>query len=265
MTWQRGACSLAVASSLVLASGCAATVRKAARNAAPAAVDGSVEAARDPATRDVIAQVLADPEIRGATAAMSQAVTDGVLNSITEKKRLARAEAASDAFVEHMSKSLATSLRRDLSPAVASLVADSVEQSLDARVEARLEAMARAVARGSMAGVADGYKTQLDAASPALDGLVKQVARTAGREATLGFQDAVAASTAQQKAGTAAPGDVLAAAGRASDSLLVAFRFAGWLLVVAVVFIATTGIVWSIRRLRRPPGAPGPHTPAHAG
>ncbi len=264
MTWQRAALGLTLASSLALGSGCAETVSKAARDAAPAAVEGSVKTARDPATHDTIADMMSDPQIRGATAQMAQAVTDGVLNSITEKERLARAEAASNAFVEHMSKSLAVSLQRDFAPAMSGVVADSIERSLNDKVEARLEVMARAVARGTMAGVADGWKSGLDSSGPAVDGLVKQVARTAGREATLGFQDAVAKSTAQQKAGAAAPGDVLAAAGRASDSLLVAFRFAGWLLVVAAVFIATTGIVWSVRRLRRPPGSTGPHHTVHA-
>jgi hypothetical protein len=265
MTWHRAAAGSLIACILALGSGCAETVSKAARVAAPAAVQGSVKTARDPTTHDTIADMISDPRIRGATAQMAQAVTDGVLNSITEKQRLARAEAASDAFVEHMSKSLAASLRHDLGPAVSDLVADSVERTLDDKVEARLEVMARAVARGTVAGVADGWNSELGSSSPAMDGLVKQLARTAGREATLGFQDAVAKSTAQQKAGAAAPGDVLAAAGRASDSLLVAFRFAGWLLVLAVVSIATTGIVWSVRRLRRPPGSSGPRHTAHAG
>jgi len=265
MTWRRGALGLIIASSLALGSGCAETVSKAARAAAPAAVEGSVKTADKPETHDTIADMMSDPQIRGATAQMAQAVTDGVLNSIMEKERLAGAEAASDAFVDHMSKSLAASLERDLGPAVSGVVAQSIERSLDDKVEARLEVMARAVARGAMAGVGDGWKNGLDSSTPAVDGLVKQVARTAGREATLGFQDAVAKSTAQQKAGTAGPGDVLAAAGRASDSLLVAFRFAGWLLVVAAVFIALTGIVWSVRRLRRPPGSTGSHHAVHAG
>jgi len=264
MMSQRAALGSILASTLALGSGCAETVSKAARTAAPAAVEGSVKSARDPETHDTIADMMSDPQIRGASAQMSQAVMDGILNSITEKERLAGVESASDAFVEHMSKSLAASLQRDLGPALAGVIAQSIERSLDDKVQARLEVLARTVTRGAMAGVADGWKTGLDASSPAVDGLVKQVARTAGREATLGFQEAVAKSTAQQKAGAAPPGDVLAAAGRASDSLLVAFRFAGWLLVVAAVFIAITGIVWSVRRLRRPPGSTGPHRPAHA-
>jgi hypothetical protein len=264
MSSHRAARALVVGG-LILSTGCAATVREAAKTATPAAVESSVKTAHNPTTRDEIADVIGDPQIRGATAAMSQAVADGVLNALTEKERLGRAEAASDAFVDHMTSSLATSLRRDLSPAIAGIVADSVERTLDAKVEARLEVMARSIARGAMAGVADGWKTELDASRPAMDGLISQVARTAGREAALGVQDAVVKSTVQQKTGNAVPGDVLAAAGRASDTLLTGLRLAGWLLVVAAVFIALAGIVWSIRRLRRPPTSPGSHAHAHAG
>src|SRR3954469_6026781 len=149
MTWQRGTCGLIIASTLVLGAGCAETVSKAARTAAPAAVEGSVKTVKDPATHDTIADMISDPQIRGATAEMAQAVMDGVLNSITEKERLAGAEAASDAFVEHMSKSLAASLQRDLGPAVSGLVAQAIERSLDDKVQARLEVMARALARGA--------------------------------------------------------------------------------------------------------------------
>lgn len=263
MSWHRAVtCRLLLFCSLALSFGCAATVRKAAKDAAPAAVESSVKTAHDPTTRDRIAEVIADPRIRGASAELSQAVADGVLNAMLEQERVARAEAASDAFVEHMSQTLGASLRRDLAPALSSVVADSLERGLDEKTEARLQAMARAVARGSLEGVTDGWEARLQQTGPALDGLVKQVARTAGREATLGFQDAVATTTSKQRAGTAPSGDVLAVAGRASDSLLMAFRFAGWLLVLAAVFVAVSVIVWAIRRLRRPPS--GPHVPSHA-
>jgi hypothetical protein len=236
---------------LTLGTGCAETVEKAAKTAGPVAVESSVKGANEPATRDRIAQVLSDPEIRSAMARFTQSAADGVLNSVTEKERSARAEAASDAFVEHMSQTLARSLDRDFAPAVSKLVAESLRQSLDADAEARIEQVARAAARGSAEGLADGVQSAAAQSGPALDGFVQKVARTAGREAALGFQDAVAASVAKEKAGSAPSGDVLAAAGRAGDSLLTAFRLAGWLLVIAVVFIAVAGIAWSIRHLAR--------------
>jgi hypothetical protein len=269
MDWLRRALAFLLCGCVAMSAGCAETLRKtakdAAKDAAPAAVEGSVNAAHQPQTRDRIAEVLADPQIRQATSELSQAIADGVLNSFTEKERLTGAQAASDAFVEHMSRTLAASLRHDLGPAVSGIVADSLQRSLDAQVEARLEVMARAVARGSMEGLADGWQAQLEHSGPTIDGLVKNVARTAGREATLGFQDAVATTTSKQRAGNAPTGDVLALAGRTSDSLLLAFRFAGWLLVAAVVVIAVSGIVWAVRRMRRPPRGPGRAAAAHAG
>ena len=84
MTWRQTARGLFVGAAVVLGSGCAATVREAAKDAGPAAVESSVKTAHDPATRNQIADVLSDPEIRGGTAKFSQAVADGVLNSFTE-------------------------------------------------------------------------------------------------------------------------------------------------------------------------------------
>jgi hypothetical protein len=255
---------LLLAGSVLASTGCAATVRKAAKDAGPAAVESSLKTAHDPVTRNQIAEVLADPEIRGSMAQLSQSVTDGVLNSLTEKERVGRAEAAGDAFVEHMSTTLARSLERDFAPALSNLVADSVqrslERSLDDQVQARVELMARAAARGSVEGAAEGLNARLGQSGPALDGLVQHLSRTAGREAALGFRDAVATSAAERKAGTGPGDDVLAAAGRTSGALLVAFRLAAWLLVIAVSLLALATSVWALRRLRRPPGPRGTHT-----
>jgi hypothetical protein len=264
MNVARAAFGFLLAGSVALCAGCAATVKNAAKSAAPAAVESSVKQAKNPELRDSVAKLLGDPEIRSASAKLSQSVTDGILDSLTEKERVGRAEATSDAFVEHMSQTLAHSLARDLGPAVSSVVADSVERTLDANVEARLELMARAVARGSVEGAAEGVNAHLENSGPALDALVQRISRTAGREAALGFRDAVATSAAREKAGTGTPDDVLAVAGRTSGALLIAFRCAAWLLVLAATLIALSGIVWAIRRLRRPPGDRGTHTPAPA-
>ncbi len=264
MTWQQTARALALGVALLASSGCAATMRKAAKDAGPAAVEGSVQTAHEPRIRNEIADVLSDPEIRGGMSQFSQAVADGVLNSLTEPERLSRAETTSDAFAEHMSRTLARSLERDFAPAVSNLVAGSVAQTLDDKFDERVALMARAVARGSVDGLAEGLSTRLAQSDAALYDTVKRIARTAGREAALGFRDAVEASTQRQKAGADAPGDVLAAAGRTSDSLLLALRLAGWLLVIAVVCVALSASVWAIRRLRRPPTEGGRPRPAHA-
>ncbi len=230
--------------------GCASTVREAAKGAAPGAVQGTVQAAQNPATRAGLAEALTDPRLRAAGTELSRAVTDGVLNAVADRLREGRTLEASDVFVEHMSHTLALSLRRDLGPALSDVAARSMERGLDAQTEARLRALADAVARGALDGLVDESQSRIGRAAPALDGAMQQMARDVARGAALGMQDAVAESTSREKAGKAPPGAVLAAAGVSSDSLLVALRGVGWLLVLAGAFVALAAIAWAVRHVR---------------
>lgn len=239
-----------------VAFGCASTIHAAAKQAAPAAVEGTVQAAKNPETRRGLAEVLADPHLRQASTELSQAVAAGVLDALAGRAEKARMLESSDAFVEHMSHTLALSIRRDLGPAIGDVAAVSVQRGLDAVTEERLEMMARALARGAIEGVADGSDAHLRGAGPAVDDAVKKVVRDAAREAALGMQDAVAESTARQKAGKGEAGAVLAAAGVTSDSLLTALRGVGWALVVAGALLAlaiVAGVVRHFARFRHPP------------
>jgi hypothetical protein len=219
--WSAGRSLLLLTAGLGL--GCASTVQKAAETAAPRAVNASVKEVHRPATRERVAEVLADPEIRASTASLAQAATDGVLNAMMEEQRIDRAAAAGEAFIERMNRAFAQSLEHDFSPAMARLAAASFETTAE----------------------------QAKGAEPALKAAIGAVAREAGRQAALGFQDAVIESEARRRRGEAPPGDVLASVGRTSDALRHSASLVTWVVVGAVVLAVASGLTWLGVRLRQ--------------
>jgi hypothetical protein len=245
-------CALTCLAAL-LGSGCAGTVKQAAKDAAPAAVEGAVDEAQDPETRNNIAQILADPQIRAATADMAEAVIDGALRGVTDPEQAARLERVTNLFVTQVGSALATSLQRDIGPALASTFANAVEGSLagalDGDTEARLQALAVAVSRGTLHGVGESMLDMNGQASPALSYVVGQFARGVTREAAFGFQDAVTLSV-QRDAEGHTRGDVLATVGRLSDLLRLGpiLLVGGLLLLLA---LGAAGLLWALLSLRR--------------
>jgi hypothetical protein len=258
--------------SLVGLLGCAETVRESARQAAPAAIESGVKEAHDPATRDRIAEVLKDPEIREATAALSRAVADGVFDSLTEPERVAGADAAGDAFVSRLGSSFASSLRKDIGPALSATIADAVDRSvdraLDVQTEQRLEQIALAVTRGALSGmVGTTAGGQADPAGASL--AVRRIAHDVAREAALGVEDAVQTSVRKEDSGQDTQGNVLAAAGRAADVTLDTVPVVFWAILAVAVFIAVAAVILALyvlgrqRRLTTPraPSATEPYLP----
>ena len=70
--------------------GCAGTVQRTAKEAAPAAVEGAVEEAREPDTRADIAAILEDPAIRSAASALTAAILAGAMDGLADDARSAR-------------------------------------------------------------------------------------------------------------------------------------------------------------------------------
>lgn len=208
---------------LSTASACASAVKNAAKEAAPTAVHASVKEVHEPTTRDRVADVLADPNIQSSMTELSQSVADGVLDSLTEKQRVDQAMAAGDAFLEHMNRSLAKSFEHDLSPAIAALIAASVERTLEQA------------------------KTQ----GPLLKDAIGVAAREAGRQAALGFQDAVVESDRRRQRGEARPGEVLASVGRASDAVMRST----WIVVAAVAVALVLAAAGGVHVARRSPAS----------
>jgi hypothetical protein len=229
--------------------GCAETIRQTAKEAAPAAVEGGVKEAHDPTTRERVAEVLADPEIRGAAAELSQSVADGVMNSLTEEERIDRIAHMTDALVERAGSAFARSLQKDIAPQVAAMVADAVERSFDENAEQRAQAMARSVVRGSFQGAGEALTDGSGRPSPELRAAMGELAREMTHDAALGFQDAVRESTEARKTGPKQDGQVLAVAGRATDLVLGGVSSAWWALIAFGVALVA-GFCIALFRIR---------------
>lgn len=232
--------------------GCEAAVQKTARSAAPAAVEGAVEETTKPGTRDDIARILADPEIRAAASSLSAAVVAGALDGVTDEQRADELRRMTDTIVSHVGASVARSLRDEIGPQLSKMFADAVDrsigQALDAQTEQRLEAMTSAAARGMAKGVSEALVDDNGQPSTAWGLMLGQLTRDATRGAALGIDDAV--RHAQQRERSAPPTPVLAALGTLSGlAQLLPFLLAAGAAVFLVLCAAP--VAWLVARLRR--------------
>src|SRR5690606_9608872 len=115
-TTRRGLASVIALSVAVSTLSCTAAVKQAAEPAAPAAVEGAVEEAKDPTTRDAVAEILADEDIRASTAELSSAVAQGVVRGVETDVAVEQMQRITDAVVARVGAALAQSLERDIAP-----------------------------------------------------------------------------------------------------------------------------------------------------
>jgi predicted DNA repair protein MutK len=233
------------------AGGCAETIQKTAKSAAPAAVEGAAEEAQQPDTRRDIATVLSDPEIRSASSSLSAAILAGALDGLTDEERTQQLRRLTDAMVRTMGASMARSMRDDIGPQLSKSLADAVnqslEQALDADMERRLEAMTLAITRGMLKGAGEALVDPSGQPSPVWGHLLGRIARDATHEAAFGLDDAV--RRAEQNDGGEPPAPVLAALGTvATLTRALPFLIAGGLLLS--LLLGAVPVAWLIVRLR---------------
>jgi hypothetical protein len=236
---------LAVAGAL----GCAETVQEAAKSAAPAAVEGAAEEAKEPDTRNDIATVLADPEIRSAASALSSSIVAGAFDGLTDEERSQQLRKLTDALVKTFGASMARSLRDDLGPQLSASVAQaidrSIERALDEETERRIEALTLAATRGALRGAGETLVDANGQLAPAWGQALGQIARGVAHEAAFGFDDAVR----QARDDDADEAPVLAALGTLSTfTQLLPLLVAGAL--VLFVLLCALPLVWALFRLR---------------
>jgi hypothetical protein len=243
--------------------GCASTVKQAAREAAPAAVKEGVAAAQSPETRQNVADILADPRIREATTALTQAVVEGIVDGLTDEQRVARLQHLTDALVTRMGSSFARSFQRDIGPQLAATFADaldrSFERALSPATEARLQAIALAVTRGAMEGAGDALLDDSGQPAPALRHAFGQVVREMAYEGALGFNAAV--RDAESRSAGEDSGEVLGMLGTLSDWTVVIPPLAMGAAVLLVI-AAIAALAWALS-LRRRLRAQGTIAPMH--
>lgn len=227
--------------------GCAETVQQTAKSAAPAAIEGAVEEAREPDTRNDIAVVLSDPEIRSAASALAASIAAGALDGVSSEERAQQLGRMTDTLVRHLGSALARSLRDDVGPQLSASVAEALDRSiaraLDAETEQRVEALMQAATRGAVRGAGESLLDSEGRLSPAWGQALGQLARGVSREAAFGVDDAI-----QRADGDDAP--ALAALGTLSTLTQLLPLLAGAALV-AVVLLCALPLAWALWRLRQ--------------
>lgn len=143
--------------------GCAETAKQAARTAAPAAAEGTLETARKPENRRDIATIIGDPRIRAASRELAGSVADGVFDTLTDEERLVALQDLSQGLVERLGPALAKMTIRDLRPALTATIAESenhsVAQVFSDENRERLGATAKVVVQF----VADAFSQEIGA------------------------------------------------------------------------------------------------------
>jgi hypothetical protein len=236
-------------------SGCARTVQKAAESAAPAAVEGAVQEAQEPDTRDDIARILADPDIRTASSSLTAAIISGALDGLTDEQRTQELQRLADTMVRTMGASLSRTLRDDVGPqlseALAQAVDRSIERALDADTEQRLEAMTLAVTRGMVKGMRESMLDENGQPSPVFGAALGRIARDATHEAAFGLDDAV--QRAENNDGDEPPARVLAALGTLASftQVLPLLLLGGLVVFLCLCALPAAWLFWRLRESRR--------------
>lgn len=238
---------------LVLALGCAETVRKTAKEATPEAVEGAIETTHDPENRRDIAQVMSDPKIKQASAELTRAVVGGALDAFTSKERLERLDEFSEALMQRVSRGLIKSMADELRPQLTMMVAEStdraLERALSQQTEQRASEFATAISRAAVRGVVEELvaKDPAQAANPnAAQDRLGHLAQRASQGFAFGFQEAVSKS----EAGNHEHGELLAAVGQTAkvsrDVLSV-----GGLIAIGAFIVLGVALGWALLRAHR--------------
>lgn len=231
--------------------GCGALVKQATKVAAPAAVDGAVDEASDPQTRDQIARVVNDPDIRLASAKFSEALVRGAVRGVQEQVPLEQVERLTQAIVTSMGAALAQSLERDVAPQISRTVAGAVdaalERSLSVETEARIQSMMSALMRTTLNAAGEAVTQVAAEPNPALREAMARVTHDVVYNGALGLEGAVREAQSQTGAGRS---QILASLGTVASWLVALPPIlvgTGVLLVLGLV----VGLLWALSSLHQ--------------
>ncbi|MCY1013443.1 hypothetical protein OV079_49540 [Nannocystis pusilla] len=105
---------------------CAHGAREIARGGVEGGLEGTLEALEDEDNRARLRRLLRDPEIQAAVHDLTQSITGGALDGLTDEERIQRVGEASDRYIRTISGALARAVGEDVSPAVTKSVKELV-------------------------------------------------------------------------------------------------------------------------------------------
>ena len=101
---------------------CASGAQKLVKGSVEGGLEGTLEALNDPHNKKLLKQLLQDKDIKDAAHDLTEAITGGALEGMTEPQRQAELRDATDKFIRTVADSVGKALDEDISPAVTKTV-----------------------------------------------------------------------------------------------------------------------------------------------
>ncbi|MBL9099891.1 MAG: hypothetical protein JNL82_02980 [Myxococcales bacterium] len=278
----RRASTLAVALLLATAPlACATGAERLTRRVVPAGLNETLKALNDPENQELLRRLVDLPDIQKAAHDLSEAITSGALDELTDEQRAARLRQLTDDFVRQIAGSVARELDSKISPSLTRAVEDIVGGAVGAALSPANRQQARsfvdAITRTTIAtfGESTGKILRDDLGpalqhvlehnlGPALDHLIAErivpalkralddemvpavgrLSREVTRQAVLGAHDAFVELQVDQKLG-GLDDDFWARLDKVMNQGQKAGELAVWLLVLVIVALG----VWLARSI----------------
>jgi heme exporter protein D len=89
-------------------------------------LEGTLEALNDPHNQELIRRLMKDRDVNGAAHNLTEAITGGALDGLTDDERQRKVRELSDAYIRTVAASVGKALNDDINPAVTKTVEDVV-------------------------------------------------------------------------------------------------------------------------------------------
>ena len=158
---------------------CATGAERLVKGGIQGGLEGTLEALNEPRNKQLLKQLLHDPEIQGAAHDLTEAITGGALDGLTDDERMQHVREASDAYIRTVSAAVGKALNEDITPSVTRTVESVVGGAVAAALRPENKERARSFIDGvtrSLVTAATGSAGQglRDDLGPALNKVIAQ-------------------------------------------------------------------------------------------
>ncbi|HEY0137031.1 MAG TPA: hypothetical protein VGB85_23270, partial [Nannocystis sp.] len=139
---------LALLSTLLLQLGCATGTEKMVRGGIEGGLAGTLEALNDPHNKELLRKILQDSDIKQSAHDLTEALTGGALDGVTDAERQKKIREASDAYIRTIADAVGKALDEDISPSVTRGVGDVVGGTIASALRPENRQLARSFIDG---------------------------------------------------------------------------------------------------------------------
>ncbi len=129
---------------LTIQTGCASGTEKIVRGGIEGGLAGTLEALNDPHNKELLRKILQDSDIKKSAHDLTEAITGGAIDGVSDEERMKRVRAASDAYIATIARSVGKALDEDISPSVTRGVGDVVGGTIASALRPENRALAGA-------------------------------------------------------------------------------------------------------------------------